>query len=678
MIREAEKLSGRNLRAEDVRDRMAQRSREEQQKVREIGPPPGIVNPSRRDYCKPDLLAYLKTYHPEAFPLEFSDDHLQLIETIQRTILEGGNVVVAMPRGSGKTTICQRAEIWAALYGHRKYPMLIAADDSKFKRLLKGIKTILENNVLLAEDFPEIIHPVRSLQRIANRANFQMCRDEPTYMAWGTEQVVFPTIAESIERTNAGVVIGGGGLTSAAIRGGVATTPAGEQRRPDCVLVDDPQTRKSAKSPAGVQEREDIVSGDILGMAGPGRRMAAMVACTVIYQADLAARLIDSERSPDWHAIKVQTIQSWPDDMTIWEKYDNARRQELLGEAEEGSANKFYEEHREQMDAGGQVYWPARVDPGKLSALQTAMDDYLRDPRAFAAERQNTPEEDLKGDLETLNPLSLVKRTTTHSKGLVPADASILTAHIDVQEKLLYWTVVAWSQAFRGYVLDYGAYPEPSSRYFQLGKVRKTLQTVSPGNDMQGSIRVGIQHLITYLSERVWRREDKAEMHITRGLVDSRYLPAYGTGIGAKHAPMAKYAKRTGLFRGHHWVMERPSTKLLVSAFVDTNYWKTRCHQALTVPQEHSAAITLYRAPQSHHQLFADHLASERATRVEARGRVIDEWTLPSNKPDNHFWDNLIGCMAAASMSGISREEIDATGPRKPQRPQKRVRQLKF
>jgi hypothetical protein len=184
-------------------------------------------------------------------------------------------------------------------------------------------------------------------------------------------------------------------------------------------------------------------------------------------------------------------------------------------------------------------------------------------------------------------------------------------------------------------------------------------------------------------------------MRINRGLVDSRYLPevihsavketkqanwmpAYGMGIGAKQAPMSKFNKRAGLFKGHHWTLERPSTKLLLSAFVDTNYWKTRCHQSLTVPPEHSAAITLYRAPQSHHQLFADHLASERATRVEARGRVIDEWTLPSSKPDNHFWDNLVGCAAAASMSGISREDLDVARNRKVARPKRRVRQLKY
>jgi hypothetical protein len=520
-----------------------------------------------------------------------------------------------------------------------------------------------------------------------------MCRKEPTFMAWGTELVVFPTIPESLEQGNAGVVIAGGGLTGAAIRGGVATTPAGEQVRPDCVLVDDPQTRKSAKSPAGVQEREDIISGDILGMAGPGKRMAAMVAATVIYRGDLADRLLDQERSPDWHAIKVQTIQSWPKQMNLWEKYDGVRRQELLGEVDKNAANQFYDEHRDQMDDGATVYWPARVDPGKRSALQTAMDDYFRDPRAFAAERQNTPDEDLSSDLEALNPLAIVKRTTQHQRGVVPKDCSVLTCHIDVQEKLLYWTVCAWSQSFRGHVLDYGAYPEPSSRYFNLSKVRKTLQSVSPGNDIQGAIAAGVRHLVIELADRVWLREDGAEMRITRGLVDSRYrpevihsairearqpnwMPAYGVGIGAKHAPMAKYTRRPGLLRGHHWVTEKPEKRLLLSAFVDTNYWKTLVHQALTVPPEHTSAITLFKAQQSRHQLFADHMASERATRVEARGRVVDEWTLPSNKPDNHFWDNIVGCMAAASMCGITREEMNAGHTRKA-RPKRRVRQLK-
>jgi len=55
------------------------------------------------------------------------------------------------------------------------------------------------------------------------------------------------------------------------------------------------------------------------------------------------------------------------------------------------------------------------------------------------------------------------------------------------------------------------------------------------------------------------------------------------------------------------------------------------------------------------HRLFAEHLTSEYRVRTEARGRTVDEWKLPVYKPDNHWFDCVVGCAAAASMKGVER-----------------------
>jgi len=676
----------------------AARSREKQEHVREIGPPPAIKDEARRESCKLDLLRYLTTYHAQAFPLAFGPDHLHLIQQTQRVILEGGQVVAAFPRGSGKTTIFQRAEIWAALYGHRKFPLLISADDLKFRQLLKGIKTVLENSDLLLEDFPEVIHPIRSLERIALRANFQMCRKEPTYMRWGVEQVVFATTKESLERGNAGVVIGGGGLTGAAVRGGVVTLPSGQQVRPDCVLVDDPQTRKSAKSESQNQEREDIINGDVMGMAGPGKTMAAMVACTVIYQSDLADRLLDKERSPAWTTIKVPMIKSWPKNISLWEQYDAIRRQELMEELDKGSCTRFYEQHRAEMDAGAVVYWEERILPGRLSALQSAMDDYYADPRAFMAEKQNSPEAQVSGDLADLNPIELVRRVGTTKRGEVPAEATTLTAHVDVQARVLFWSVVAWSQQFGGTVIDYGTTPRQNRRHFNLRDIRKDLSDSYPGMDEPGALKLAISETIKMLTARAYTRLDGAEMRIDRGLVDARWsteaveaglqmaqcgqwMPSYGVGIRAKDAPIAQWTKKRGVKRGNNLVIQKPDRRLFMSVFYDTNFWKSEIYQSLHVPPAHTQSITWYRETQSHHQLYVDHCTAERAIRVEARGRIKDEWDCPGGK-DNHYWDTLVGAAVAASICGIKKEiEVERTRAAEPQQrraPGKRVSPLKL
>ena len=58
----------------------------------------------------------------------------------------------AMPRGSGKTTLCETACLWALLYGHREFVALIGSDEDHAADMLDSIKSELENNVLLAED----------------------------------------------------------------------------------------------------------------------------------------------------------------------------------------------------------------------------------------------------------------------------------------------------------------------------------------------------------------------------------------------------------------------------------------------------------------------------------------------------------------------------------------------
>ena len=143
---------------------------------------------------------------------------------------------------------------------------------------------------------------------------------------------------------------------------------------------------------------------------------------------------------------------------------------------------------------------------------------------------------------------------------------------------------------------------------------------------------------------------------------------------------MALWTKKRGVRRGHNWTMQKPDRRLLLSVFYDTNYWKTEVHQGLLIPSAHTQAINLYSEARSHHQMLADQLCSERAVRCEAKGRIVDEWELPSNRPDNHYWDNLVACAVAASLCGVKKEmESGKEGPAKKSIPKKnRVKQLRM
>ncbi|MBK8583843.1 MAG: hypothetical protein IPL86_19140 [Flavobacteriales bacterium] len=131
---------------------------------REIGEIPKIVSPDRRAEAKEDLKFHLMTYHPRAFRLGFSKDHEELIEALQHVMLTGGKLVVAMPRGTGKTTIVTRSEGWAILHGHLRYGIYLAATDQKSQKGMIQLRREIENGEVLIEDFPEVCYPVRCLQ----------------------------------------------------------------------------------------------------------------------------------------------------------------------------------------------------------------------------------------------------------------------------------------------------------------------------------------------------------------------------------------------------------------------------------------------------------------------------------------------------------------------------------
>ncbi len=132
----------------------SRRNEDTSEDAREIGPPPDVVNGPRRASGEEDLAVFLKTYFPNAFPLPWCPDHLKVISALQTAIVHGGLFAMAMPRGSGKTTIAIRAAIYAILYGYRRFVCLIAASEPSAKRLLRSLQDELRFNELLAEDFP--------------------------------------------------------------------------------------------------------------------------------------------------------------------------------------------------------------------------------------------------------------------------------------------------------------------------------------------------------------------------------------------------------------------------------------------------------------------------------------------------------------------------------------------
>lgn len=638
--------------------------------VAEDWPSPG--DRARRDSCERDLRRFLETYFPGAFRLAWSSDHLRAIERLQEAILAGGLYALAAPRGDGKTTRTVRAAIWATLYGHRRFVCLVGATERAAISLLKHVKAELLHNEALGADFRDVCYPLRRLEGHARKAIGQLCDGVPTRIEWGADKLTYPTVPTARRE---GLDVGGSTISvsgiTGALRGQSTTLADGTILRPDLVLLDDPQTRESALSASQCADRLETVNGDVLGMGGPGVKIAALACLTVIREGDLADVLLDRERSPRWHGERCRLLDSLPENDDLWERYARIRAASLRAGGSGAEATEFYATHRDAMDAGASAAWPARHLDDEVSAIQHAMNLKLDDEASFMAEYQNSPAPRDAGGLEVLTPEAIATKTSGVPRGELPLAVEHLTMSVDVHDSLLYWVVAGWSSTFDGWVVDHGTWPDQRLRYVTLRKAPRTLARRYPGTGREGSIRAGLVELTDQMLSRDWPREDGAATRIGRCLVDAGYLPevvvdvcrhsqhaavllpSRGVGIGAAARPISEYDRTKGDRIGHHWYVPRVTDRRASRHIrFDSNYWKSFVHARLATAIGDPGSLSLHGRDPDEHRLLADHLTAESPIRTSGQGRTLDEWRSRPDRPDNHFFDCLAGSAVAASFSG--------------------------
>jgi hypothetical protein len=175
--------------------------------------------------------------------------------------------------------------------------------------MLDAIKMELDGNDLLLEDFPEALFPIQALDGIANRCNGQLYKGERTHIGWTAREVVLPTLKPDgwLQRDDlrpfvredgtskaSGAIIKVAGITG-RIRGMKYKRADGRTVRPTLVVLDDPQTDESARSLSQCATRESILAGAVLGLSGPGTKIAGIMPCTVIRPGDMADAILDRD-----------------------------------------------------------------------------------------------------------------------------------------------------------------------------------------------------------------------------------------------------------------------------------------------------------------------------------------------------------------------------------------------
>jgi hypothetical protein len=636
----------------------------------------------RREACEYDLERFFRTYFPMAFPLPFSRNHKRDIARIEEAELHGGLFANSDSRGYGKTTRMARAMLRAILYKHRLFGVVIGATQRLATKITNQQKSELWTNRLLLEDFPEACYPFIRLENKASLCRGQIWEGTPTGIEWGADQLVFANVPPSN--------IGGSIIVTRAITGAIKglnhMLPSGEIIRPDFVLLDDIQTRESAKSLIATEDRMQTVDGDVLGLAGHNKAITAVMAITPIYDGDLACIYLDRNKKPEWNGETGQMVEKFPEREDLWDQYrqilDDARK----NDGDRKAAKKFVQDNFDEMHRGSVMAWPENYPKGYLSALHYAMDLMFRSPQAFWAEFQCKPKRLNDATGVMLSADEICRKVNGLQQGEVPDRATKLTAFIDVGDSLLWYAVVAWDDDFSGWIIDYGGWPKQNRGFYTKGDANPTLQYVMAihnpalaGQPTEPVVASALDLLTAELLDRRFRKQDGSEISISRLLEDVGYLqeivfgsirrlrqppettpivmPCKGLGLKASQKAISEHTRKPGDLLGHFWRAVKPEPGKLRVVNPDTNYWKGFIHARLFTPLEGRGCLSLYGTKRTDHTLLADHLTSESPKEMTYHGPAGNvtkiQWELKPSR-ENEGLDCLVGCAVGASMLGCT------------------------
>ena len=320
-------------------------------KANDIGRLPAVADPARRERCRGSLLDFMKTYCMGAggfLKTEPSERMGEIIAHLQTVVTTGGREHIRMARAHGKSSFIKGACVYALAYGFRRFIVAVAARSGDASAMIADIFALFEDGETFGADFPEIAVPIRKLGGIMQRAQNQTHKGARTKIGKTAERIVLPTIKGSAAAGSLLVARGFKGAARGLVRGSL---------RPDLVLFDDLQDDKAAHNPRTVQEYDELIEKNFLGLGGHDKQIAALMTSTPICPDDLSETYA---AKPNWKTFTFPMMVAHPDCWgtpgDLWQQYFKIRQAAIQdGEPEHIRANEFYAAHRAEMDAGGEV-----------------------------------------------------------------------------------------------------------------------------------------------------------------------------------------------------------------------------------------------------------------------------------------------------------------------------------
>lgn len=323
----------------------------------------------RRWLASRSLEAFIKLYFPSEFTLPLAPIHHQMLEDMQAvrdrqvTQSPGLKLARAIPRNHSKSTYYSRIlPLHGFLYGWSTLTVLLGNNDDSARRMVGNIKTAIETNPLIAEDFPTVKGNVWGIERLENKN---------------------------------GRVITGYGVGSGAVRG-ISTG----QHRPSLVILDDIDDEKSVRSAVELANNIEWFDKSVSALGDNVQYTTSYIAVgTIIRKTSLLQHILNSA---DYNHIVEQRIKQWSSS-SLWEDWQEVYLQLARdnNQPRDATEDTFYQAYKTEMLEGTAVLWDKPDDYYYAMVYKLAHGE-----KAFNSEMQNNPQ-DVTGAFKNIRYIPL-------------------------------------------------------------------------------------------------------------------------------------------------------------------------------------------------------------------------------------------------------------------------------
>ena len=305
-----------------------------------------------REKCSGDTQLFGSVYLPHYFSLKAPSFHKELGKLWHKRIMKcddaeksltmkGSRLAIAAPRGHAKSTVMSLQNVLhAALYGYKRYILLISDTESQAVSFLDCIKSELEDNEKILEDFG------------AQKGKI-----------WKSSSIVL-TNGCRIEALGSGQKIRGR-------RNG--------ERRPDLIILDDIENDEDVRSP---EQRRKLESWYFSAVSKAGDYYTDIVIIgTILHKDSLLSHLL---KNPVYTSRVYKAVMAFSQSEK-WAVWENIMCN-LADDDRVKKAGRYFALNKAEMLDGTKVLWREKLPYNELMLMKLSDGE-----AAFNTEMQNNP-----------------------------------------------------------------------------------------------------------------------------------------------------------------------------------------------------------------------------------------------------------------------------------------------